>query len=104
MPRVMKTVLAFAAMLVALVVGIPLMLQGESRINPNEIENISQMYGMSAEAIRMRMPEVMSMVDDGMKPYFFGIGLIFALVAVAYVLVDGEDQVATLKGTEQEEG
>lgn len=104
MPRVIKTVLALAAAVVAVVVGIPLMLQGETQINPNEIENISRMYGMSAEAIQMRMPGVLSMVDDGMKPYFFGIGLIFALVAIAYVLVDGENNIATLKASEQEEG
>jgi hypothetical protein len=102
MPTPVKNLLALVAVVVALVVGIPMMIQGEEHINlkAETVPNLEQIYTMSAEELHNK-PEVTAMVEDGLKPYFIGFGLIFLLVAVAYVLADGEDKLTTLKESEE---
>lgn len=35
------------------------------------------------------------MLDDGLKPYFYAIGLIFVVVSIAFFLFDREEALAT---------
>lgn len=91
MPKAAKTLFAFVLMIASVALGLPMMLQGESNVNlkaedMNDLSNITQM------------------VDDGLKPYFMGLGVVFFLIGLAFVLVDGEDKVSTFTGAEEDWG
>lgn len=94
-----KRMLAVLATLVALVVGLPMMLIGESQtdVKVEKVPALQHIYTMSAESI-MDIPQIKTMINAGLKPYFLGLGLIFLMVALAIILADGQEDISTLTG------
>lgn len=90
----LKSVLAVVCILAAFAVGLPLMLVSET--NTVAGNDIGQIYTMSSDAIRS-MPGIANMIENGLKPYFLGFGLVLFLCAVAFILVDGEDKLAIMQ-------
>lgn len=97
MSNSLKWILALGLLLAATVVGFPLMIFSELNIDVNtDGSAIGQIYSMSAQSIQ-QLPVVHTMVQQGLKPYFLGLGIILFAVALAYILIDGEDKTDTLK-------
>lgn len=97
MPKSLKWILAIGLLIAATVVGLQLMLMSELYIDVNgDNSTIGQIYSMSSQTIK-QMPLIKDMIEHGLKPYFLGLGIILFSVAIAYILVDGEDITDTLK-------
>lgn len=92
-----KWLIAILLLLVAVFLGLPLMVISELHIDVNAPgSQIADIYNLSSQAIQ-NMPLVHTMVYKGLKPYFLGLSLVLFLVAIAFILVDGDDTTSTLK-------
>lgn len=95
MTSTVKIVLALLCILAALLIGLPLMLVSETHTTVGS--DIGSIYTLSSQAIR-DLPTIAIMINDGLKPYFLGFGIVLFLCAVAFILVDGEDKLVILQG------
>ncbi|MFN8614894.1 MAG: hypothetical protein U0003_03145 [Vampirovibrionales bacterium] len=96
-----KSLLAGVCFLGAVLLGLPLMLTSELHTHLGKTFDFGSLYGMSASALQ-QVPAIQTMVQQGLKPYCTGFGLVLLLVAIALVVLDGEDKIATLRGTDSE--
>ncbi len=108
MPQSFKNLLAIVFLVASLGIGIPMVLQGDSNVDFNlgdtaSAEKMAVIYEIPSTKIQ-EMSNIRHMVDDGLKPYFLGMGLIFLLVSIAFILMDGEEKLVSLKSGEQEKG
>ncbi len=108
MPQSFKNLLAVIFLVASVGIGIPMMLQGDGNVDfnlkdPTDAKKMAVLYEIPSTEIQ-EMDTIRHMVDDGLKPYFLGMGLIFLLVAIAFILMDGEEKLATLKYGEEEKG
>ncbi len=108
MPQSFKNLLAVVLLIVSMGIGMPMMLQGDTNVdlkltNPVDAAEMSKIYTISSTEIQAQA-NIRQMVNQGLKPYFLGMGLIFLCVAIAFILMDGEEKLATLKHDEQEKG
>ncbi len=78
MQQAVKEVIAVLIALAGLALGVIMMLQGESQVVIGET------------------PEARQLMLDGLMTYFKGFGLAVFLAGVAYILVDGEEDVTTV--------
>ena len=106
MPQSVRNLLAAILLVGALGVGVPMMLQGESQVDlklntDQGLAQISQVYDVPSTEVQ-ELPTIKNMVNNGLKPYFLGMGLIFVMAAIAFILVDGSNQLTTLKSDEEE--
>jgi len=102
--KTVKTALAGLCAVVAVAVGLPLMFTSETHIDV-KIETVPQVasfYDMTVNQI-LAIPQVAAMVQMGLKPYFMGFGLVLLMIAIAFVLVDGNEHITTLTGRETDE-
>lgn len=102
--KTLKTGAAICCLGGALFVGLPMMFQSEGNINVKveTVQQVTDFYNMSVSNI-LSIPEVSAMIDLGLKPYFIALGLIFLLVAIAWILIDGNEHTTTLTGRETDE-
>lgn len=78
-----REMVAVVLVLLATAYGYRQMIVGESNIN------------LSAEAAQ-NPDAVQVMINTGLMPYFIGIGVLFFVVAVAYILLDREEPLSTV--------
>ena len=94
-----KTVVAVLCVLGAVFVGLPLMVVSELQTNTGASLDVATIYNLGSSAT-LQLPAIHHMITDGLKPYCLGFGVVLFLVAIAFVLLDGEDKIATLKGSD----
>lgn len=75
------------------------MVVSELQTNTGASLDFASIYTLGSAAT-LQLPAIHHMINDGLKPYCMGFGLVLFLVAIALVLLDGEDKIATLKGSD----
>ena len=92
-----KTIVAVLCFLGAVFVGLPLMVVSELQTNTAASLDFASIYQLGSSAT-LQLPAIHQMINQGLKPYCVGFGVVLFLIAIALVLLDGEDKIATLKG------